>query len=316
MIPERVNIRIAPGSNLSIVNPLERRAAVLAAIRSYFASEGVIEVTTPVLRPDTVTDPHLKSIEVPGYGYLQTSPEYAMKILLAEFQCSMYQVCPAFRAGEVGNRHRQEFQMLEWYRCGFALENLMDDVARLIAATGDAVGLALKPPVRLSYRSLFEKNYSVNPHKADRASLLALCHEQGASHIDASSTDADCLDTLFSGIEPSLEGTMIVHGFPACQAALAVVRVNDEGDEVCERFEVYVDGIELANAYLELNDSKALRARFIDNNRQRARLRLPEIPLDEAFLDVADKVPPCAGIALGIDRLLMVLSGADNIEGV
>lgn len=295
-----------------------QRAALLAAIRSYFAANDVVEVVTRTLRPYSVTDPHLNSLAVEGEGYLQTSPEYAMKILLAAHGASMYQICPAFRGEERGARHQVEFQMLEWYRVGFSLSELMDDLLQLLMVAGAALDSAnvLAPVSKVSYRSLFEAKYRVNPHQAGLNELHELCVENGYYRPGDRVDKADCLDMLFSAIDRDLASPTIVYDYPVCQAALAETGRNTEGDVVCFRFELFAAGLEIANAYKELNNAGELRTRFAKNNERRKALSLPVMSLDEEFLSVVDRVPDCAGIALGIDRLLMALTGAQNISDV
>lgn len=296
---------------------VEQRGSLLAAIRTYFEGEDVLEVVTPLLRRHGVTDPYLQNIEVPGFGYLQTSPEYAMKELLAEHARSIYQICPAFRGGESGRHHRSEFQMLEWYRCGFTLAALMDDVAQLCLVAAGALGASgFTVPDRKTYRELFEAQYGLNPHGASLEQLLGLGRDAGGTHLDASSTRADCLDLLFSGIEPCLADPVFVTDYPACQAALARVEVNASGDQIARRFELYAAGLEIANAYDECNDSAELRRRLTANNQQRRAMGLAEMEIDTGLLDAVDRIPPCVGVALGVDRLVMVLTGTLDISEI
>jgi len=273
-----------------------------------------------VLRRFGTNDPHLASFVVPGFegdepGYLQTSPEHAMKCLLERERRSMFQICPAFRRGEKGSRHQAEFQMLEWYRCDYSLEELSEDLkALLVFIASDEqmrVSKGFEPPVTVTYRSLFEQHFGCNPHCLNRQDLVKL---SSAEHLDKNASLEDYFDALFSSlIEPTLQSPTIVVHYPECQAALATVSENAEGDMVSNRFELFSGGVELANAYHELGDPEELLRRFERNNAMRRVLGLPEMEPDSELLDCLGNMPPCAGIALGIDRLMMVLLGMTSL---
>lgn len=306
-----------PGATLDI---LRARARLNADIRSFFAARGVLEVETPLLCAATVTDLHLASFVVAGApGYLQTSPEFAMKRLLAAGSGPIYQLGKAFRAGDLGARHNPEFTLLEWYRPGFSLAQLMAETEALLLATlGEA--LAFTSCDRTTYRALFEARFALNPHAADVGVLRARVTAE-TSFGDAAALDAAaCLDLLFSScLEPALghERPLFVSDFPASQAALSRVIVNADGDRVAARCEVYVRGMELANGYDELLDSAEQRRRFAADNALRRERGLPEIPLDERLLAaLAQGLPACSGIALGVDRLLMLRTGATSLDEV
>jgi lysyl-tRNA synthetase class 2 len=278
------------------------------------------------LRAAGASDLHLQNltVELPGAtGYLQTSPEYAMKILLADYREDIYQICPAFRGGESGNRHLTEFQMLEWYRCGLSLVGLMDDLESLVNSV--IADLAADFPLvlsagrfrRVTYRELFEQSFGLNPHDAPRESLVQVASSVGLDHIGSDASVADCLDALFSTvIEPELAAPTLVFDYPAFQSALAEVGEGEQGDRVSRRFELFAGGLELANAYQELTDAEELRARFDENNRQRAQTDKPEVPADEELIEATSRMPACTGIALGMDRLAMVLLGEREISAV
>lgn len=295
-------------------------------VRQYFDQTGALEVTTPTLRVAGVSDVHLENLTVSlngGKGYLQTSPEYAMKVLLANYQRDLYQICPAFRGGEAGAKHRVEFQMLEWYRCGMKLPALMADLASLfralVAGLADDFDLAHEQDdlQRVSYRTLFEAKFHLNPHSASLLQLRQLTDHLDLKHLDQSANVSDCLDALFStSIEPALRQPTLVYDYPAVQCALADVSSGEQGDLVSQRFEFFAGGLELANAYQELTDAEELQRRLEENNRQRDKLGRPRVPLDEALIEATGRLPACAGIAMGIDRLAMVLLGADSIDAV
>lgn len=312
-------------------NRLSERAAVLSALRGFLSTHQCTEVTTPVLRPCSVTDPHIESVAAFGgdnlLGFLQTSPEYAMKQLLARGSGDIWQLGPVFRSGESGRLHETEFTMLEWYRCGWRLTDLMEEVVHLARTAADQLGAVADNarkalatlPERRTYRSLFERRFGCNPHVLDTDELRDLCTaELGAlaAHIHPATGRSGYLDALFSQlIEPSLQDPTFVTEFPIEQAALARVTVRD-GNPVALRFEFYWRGIELANGYDELDDSQALRTRFIDNNRLRRMIGAPEMSLDDGFLSLIDQLPGCVGVAMGVDRLHLVLVGARDLEEV
>ena len=301
---------------------LEARARLLRSIRQFLDERGVVEIVTPVMGKTGVPDLHIDSVVVEtasGRHYLQTSPEFFMKRLLAAGAGSIYQIGPVFRAGETGRRHNTEFQMLEWYRPGLSLQQLADETLELLGA---AFHGALPPASRRTYRELFEQRFGVNPHHVspDRLREVALAEFPGAcAHIDDhgdEGTRNDFLDVLFSGgVEPSMDGVTIVRDFPATQAALAEIHDVD-GDRVAKRFECFVDGVEIANAYSELTDGAELRRRFDEQNVMRAKRGKKTLEPDEKLIDAVNRMPVCSGIALGVDRLLQHIVGADSIDEV
>lgn len=300
---------------------LTRRAILLRAIREYFHEESVLEVVTPVLRDYGTSEIHLQNLSF-EHGYLQTSPEYAMKCLLAEIGGSIYQICPAFRGGESGQRHRSEFQMLEWYRVGYSLDELMTDLEHLLAAAMASLALpdtdaSTFPFRRFAYKELFHERFGICPHTASDSELRKLCQTLPDDHLDNGARRADLLDALFSlGVEPRLNEPTLVYDYPASQAALAEVKTDGDGCQVADRFECYLQGMEIANAYQELNDAAELRERFRENNVTRLKLGKPEVPDDVSLLNALGKMPACAGAALGVDRLLMALIGESDISRV
>ena len=298
---------------------LRLRADVLGRIRRFFAARAVLEVETPLLAPRTVTDLHIESIpaevELAGRSrrfYLQTSPEYAMKRLLAAGTGACYQICKSFRQGDAGARHNPEFTMLEWYRPGFSLEQLMDEVEQLLCEF-----LPLPAIARLSYRELFQRQFDINPHQIELESLRRLTAEKLA--LDAADLEAtDCLQLLLGqAIEPNLPEHCFIHDYPAAQAALARVETDRQGERVARRFELFCRGMELANGYDEALDAGELRARFTRDQRKRAELGRSTPEIDEKLLAALQHgMPACAGVAFGIDRLLMLTSGAQSIGEV
>lgn len=295
---------------------LRARAAMLAGIRAHFARAGVLEVETPALSRAAVTDVHLASVpaEVAGLGrmYLHTSPEYAMKRLLAAGLGDCYQVCRVYRDGEAGRWHNPEFTMVEWYRLGFDAARLMDDVEALVRAAL-APRRELGPFERITYREAVRRHAGVDPRSAAATGIAAALARQG---VDAPAAGRDeLLDLLVSTVVgPALgRGTAsFVHDYPASQAALA--RLNAADPAVAERFELYLDGIELANGFHELADAREQRTRFVADLDQRARRGLPAPPLDERLLAALDAgLPDCSGVALGFDRLVMAGLGLGSV---
>ncbi|MCB1669897.1 MAG: EF-P lysine aminoacylase GenX [Pseudomonadales bacterium] len=298
---------------------LQRRAVLLAEIREFFRQRQVLEVETPLLCATTATDPHLDSIRVTGvrYGdkgsyFLQTSPEFAMKKLLAAGSGSIFQICKAFRRDECGRRHNPEFTMLEWYRTGFDEHQLMDEVAELV---GRITGRPA--PERISYRQLFQRHLMLDPLTCDTEALLAAARR----HVEFDATGYgrdDLLQLLLAEVlEPALDRDCFVYDFPPSMAALARVTDDDQGTPVGRRFELFMDGMEIANGYWELTDASEQEQRFKTDMELRLQLQRDELPVDQELLAaLAAGLPDCAGVALGVDRLLMVATGADSIDAV
>lgn len=295
---------------------LEARARLLTQIRQFFADRGVLEVEVPLLAAATVTDPHIDSVQASCNGrtcYLQTSPEFAMKRLLASGSGPIYSLGKAFRNGESGRRHNPEFTMLEWYRPGFDDHRLMDEVETLIGAVMPLSGVE-----RLSYRELFLRHLGVDPHTAALGQLKALARQQVEIDWDDDNRDT-WLDILIThAIEPQLgAGLTFIYDYPATQAALARVCENNLGQPVARRFEAFVGGMELANGYWELTDNQEQARRFQADLVRRHELGLPAYPEDQRLLQaLAAGLPDTAGVALGVDRLLMLVNGAESLEEV
>ncbi len=299
------------------------RARILARIRRFFAERDVPEVETPLLSAATVTDPHLASLST-SYRrapkslaqslYLQTSPEYAMKRMLAAGSGPIYQICKAFRDGEAGRWHNPEFTLLEWYRPGYDHQRLMEEVDELVGSLLD------RPPAgRITYAAAFTQSVGVDPLAASDAVLARRVEALGLSAESITGLDRDgCLDFLFShGVQPVLagRGSVFVYDYPASQAALA--RTCPDNPLVAERFELLVDGVELANGYHELTDGVEQRRRFEEDRIARQQHGLIVPPLDERLLAALDHgLPDCAGVALGVDRLVMLAAGVTDIREV
>jgi len=301
---------------------LQARAILLQQIRAYFDTEQVLEVETPALSQFGVTDIHLQNLTVNSAFnsdqllYLQTSPEYAMKRLLASGSGSIYQISKAFRDDELGRFHNPEFTLLEWYRVGFDDIALMDDVERLLQQVLDC-----QPARRSSYQALFIEYLGVDPLAADALRTLksALANYPEVADLALKETDLDTLLQLAMAliIEPrcSSKQPLFVYDFPVSQAALA--KVNPHDPRTAKRFELYYQGIELANGFAELTCAKTQAERFAKDNAQREQLGLAPMAMDVNFLQALEAgLPECAGVALGIDRLLMLQLNADSIADV
>ena len=294
---------------------IRERARIYRQIRSFFNTRGCFEVDTPVLMPTTSTDVNIASIEVPVADklfYLQTSPEFAMKRLLAADCGSIFQICHAFRQGESGRLHNPEFSMLEWYRVGYDYRQLMDEVELLITT--------LSPRQcsfsRISYKDLFRQVLDLEIDKVTLEDLRGQCAKMVADTINTELDFDQCLDLLLGMvIAPTMQGYQFVYDYPLSQAALA--RVNADDNSVAERFELFFDGIELANGFSELIDADQQRSRFSRDNKARREKGLPQYQIDEHLLSALESgMDDCAGVALGLDRLLMVLLGLDSIDQV
>ncbi len=321
--PAPANIRAAPLNPDRQVNwlpsaglpQLQARAQLFQQIRDFFRDRQVLEVDTPLLCSAGVTDPAIEpltvigGLSVPATRYLQTSPEYAMKRLLAAGSGPIYQLGKAFRDGEAGRRHNPEFTMLEWYRPGFDHHQLMAEVAALMQHC-----LGRDEWRKVSYRELFQQTLDIDPFTAGVSQLRDCARSR--IEVEFDSDDADLwLDLLMSHIiEPGLSGLCFVYDYPATQAALAQLRETEDA-VVAERFELYIDGVELANGYHELGDARELQQRFERDNARRVANRQSPRPLDERFLAaMVAGMPACSGVALGVDRLLSIATGEADIR--
>jgi lysyl-tRNA synthetase class 2 len=308
------------------IDTLKLRARMLQRVRGFFAERDVLEVETPILSRAATTDPNLASLASrytgPGYArglalHLHTSPEFAMKRLLAAGSGPIFQLCKVFRDGEAGRLHNPEFTMLEWYRPGFDHHRLMDEVAALVAC---ALARAPGAIEKLSYRDAFLRHAALDPHTAPIDAFAAAARAHGTSvPTDMPRDDADpWRDLLLTHlIEPQLgRGRLtFLYDYPASQAALAHIR--DEAVPVGERFELYMEGIEIANGFHELGDAGEQERRFRADLEHRRDRNLPPVPMDERLLAaLADGLPDCAGVALGFDRLVMLAAGARSIDEV
>ncbi len=300
---------------------LRLRAEMLAQIRAFFSAREVLEVETPLLAAASVTDLHLQALSCryrgPGADggrelFLQTSPEFAMKRLLAAGSGPIFQICKAVRDGEAGRRHNPEFTILEWYRPGWDHHRLMDEIDELL---GEILGT--RPGERLTYAEAFERYAAIDPHSASDEALRLRVEALGMDSTDGLRRD-DLLDLILTHvIEPKLGHCQptLIHDYPASQASLARVRPGDPS--LADRFEVFAEGVELANGYHELVDPEEQRRRFEADLEARLHAGLREVPIDERLLAALEHgLPDCAGVALGLDRLLMLKAGTRDIADV
>jgi lysyl-tRNA synthetase class 2 len=301
---------------------LAQRAALLATVRQFFKARSVLEVETPMLVNAAVTDVNLRPVEL-ALGerrlFLQTSPEYAMKRLLAAGMGDVYQLCKVVRGDERSRVHNPEFTMLEWYRVGFEITGLIREVAALLDALVTRAGGTARALRQVTYREVFQTSLQVDPLEASTEDLAKIAAAHGLTGHNLTELDRDeLLDFLMGAvIGPTLgrgEWLALTH-YPASQAALA--QLDPADPRVALRFEIYADGIELANGFQELADANEQRARFMADNAARCAQGLPEMPIDEPLLAALEAgLPACSGVALGFDRAMMVAVGAKRIDEV
>ena len=298
------------------IETLRARANVLHEIRQFFHHKNVLEVETPVLSRHTVTDPHLHSLSA-DYPltkekfYFQTSPEYHMKRLLCAGSDSIFQLCKSFRLDEHGRIHNPEFTMLEWYRINFNHHQLMDEIEELLS-----VILNIKPAERYSYQAIFQKYLQCDPFATNVETLKTLAHQHDLNSPDLGDDLDAWLMFLFSFIiEPQLITATFIVDFPITQAALA--KKNENDPRIGDRFELYINGMEIANGFYELSNAKEQRTRFETDLAKRKQLGYEPIEIDERFLAALEHgLPDCSGVALGVDRLVMLALNKQTIDEV
>jgi len=291
-----------------LVQAARFRHEMFGRVRKFFDRRDLTEVRTALVSASGVTDVHVTGVQLADGRYLRTSPEYTHKQLLAEGVGDLWELGAVFRAGEHGRLHREEFLMLEWYRVGWHWRDLAAEVIDLMRDLDHDDRLP-DTVVYRSWRELARETLGFDPLAASAELPAAL--REAPDGLDF----PEQLDWLFSiHMQPALagRGIVVVHDFPACQAALA--RLDPGNAEIAQRFEVMVDGIELANGYQELTDAEEQAARFAEDNRRRKKLGLPAMQADDELLEALRRgLPDCAGVALGFDRLLMLLAGVSDI---
>lgn len=308
------------------IDNLRLRAQILDDIRRFFSARAVLEVETPLLSYCSGTDPQLDffttdycSPPLQHTLYLQTSPEFAMKRLLAAGSGSIYQIGKAFRNGESGRFHNPEFTLLEWYRVGFSLPQLMDEIVELLNILFNG-RKALKPAQRISYQTLFQRYTGLNPldfSYQDYCTYARDKHMPEAVSI-CGYDHALWLDFIFSHVVQSQLGenaVYMVYGYPVCQSSLA--RINEYNSNITDRVEVFINGIELGNGYYELTDAKEQDRRFDDEITIRQQRNRPGAVKNKHFIAALEAgLPECSGMAIGLDRLLMLLTNSASIDDV
>lgn len=301
-------MRWRPSASLAT---LKARAELFARVRAFFAQRGVLEVDTPVLSAHATVDVHVDSLRTTDARWLQTSPEFPMKRLLAAGSGPIWQLCHVFRAGDEGRHHNPEFTMLEWYRPGWDHHRLMDEVAELLAALGAPAATTR----RLTYREAWREHAGVDPFDAGDAELAQVLRDRAAPPAAALLDRDGWLDFgMGCVVGPRLgrDAPCFVQDFPASQAALA--RVRPGHPPVAERFELFWQGLELANGFHELTDAREQLRRFQADQARRLEAGKIAPPFDANLVAALEAgLPDCAGVALGIDRLLMLLLGLPDV---
>ncbi|MCE1226206.1 MAG: EF-P lysine aminoacylase GenX [Geobacteraceae bacterium] len=293
---------------MSQCDNLHSRAQVLQAIRQFFSEQGFLEVETPVRIPANAPEEYIDPVPTLTWQ-LQTSPEICMKRLLCRGYDKLFQICRCWRSDERGSRHLSEFTMLEWYRSNADYHDLMQDCRGLLQHVADSC----------TPDSCFTRNHSkIDPHATWQHISVQEAFLRFAKADTLASVENGLFDELLTGlVEPAFEKfnvPVILRDYPAQLAALA--RLHADQPDLAERFELYVGGLELANGFSELTDPQEQRRRFIEANQVRKQMGKPELPLPEPFLSELTAMPPSAGIALGVDRLVMLTVGADSIDQV
>ena len=298
---------------------LHKRAELYQSIRLFFAEKGVLEVDTPILSQSASCDVNLDSFSTTFNQrpyYLQTSPEFSMKRLLASGSGSIFQIAKSFRQGESGRYHNPEFALLEWYRLEFKMNDLIEEVVELLMNCFNE-NLSFSS---VSYERLFHRYTNINPHQATTEELLAYAASEGNPEMASVCGDSlsNCLDYVFSQyIQPKLKLNLvyIVTDYPVCMAMLA--KLSDQKLPTAKRFEVYFKNIELANGYEELTDAEEQQQRFQQELKERADNGVDSVPMDGYLLAAMEHgLPNCSGVALGLDRLLMLMTNAASIDEV
>lgn len=309
------NIDWQPSAKLKT---LQIRAQILADIRKYFAENEVLEVETPILSQATSTDPNIESFRStyygPGYAqgrdvYLHTSPEFAMKRLLAAGSGAIYQLCKVFRQGELGNMHNPEFTLLEWYRPGFGQYDLMAEIEDLLTLLLTPY-IELKTTETISYQQAFFNKLSIDPLSASIDDLRECAIQNGLKVSLSDQQDTDFfLDYLLSQkVQPGLGQQCLTFlvDFPASQSSLACI--NPHNPQVSERFELFLHGVELANGYHELANAHQQYGRMQQEILRRKIQKKHLVPIDDRFMAaLTHGLPNCSGVAVGIDRLILLI---------
>ena len=307
------------------IETLKQRARILQNVRAFFAERNVLEVQVPSITSASVTEVHIDSIPIEllsGKAYLHTSPEYPMKRLLAAGIGDIYYLGSVFRQGESGGRHNPEFTMLEWYRLDFELEYLITEIIDLT----EKIIPNISSIQTFTYAELLSEYTGVDVFTTSPDEIKEVLSSKGIDFPQDLENDVDLyLDLLVSTVifpefdnkNPSEKVITVIKEYPKSQAALAQIRLDKKGREVAARFEVFVDGLEIANGYQEVQDADELEARFVQDNLRRKSLNKSEMPIDNYLLDaMRSGLPNCSGVALGFDRLVMLALDKNDIKDV
>ena len=297
---------------------LRVRARCLQQVRAFFEDRQVLEVETPILSAASVPDPYIESLQTNVYQqpqYLQTSPELYMKRLLAAGSGPIYQIARVFRDAECGRLHNPEFTLIEWYRPGFTQQQLMREVLDLVIHLCDLDEQDAQLQTT-SYGALFQQTTGVNPLQEDWQAFNAFCQSNQLQCPIAGDDWSAAMDWVLSTvIQPGMQGLLFVYDYPATQASLA--RLDEHDPTIAKRFELFIDGIEMANGFEELTDAGQQRQRFEQENAVRRSRGLTAVSLDDLFLAALQAgLPETSGVALGLDRLLMWKTGSDKVQDV
>ncbi|MGL1901197.1 MAG: EF-P lysine aminoacylase EpmA [Fibrobacterales bacterium] len=306
------------------IETARKRADLIHKIRSFFHAIDVLEVETPILSRGSGLDPYIDVYDTDHYidgtetpkekRYLSTSPEFFMKRMLAAGYPSIFQICKAFRNGESGPIHNPEFTILEWYRVGMSYRELIVEVMDLVNELGD-----FGPYSVITYRDAFLNYLKVDPHKLTVNCAMSLAEAHDLPTIESDNIDEWLIYILSQCVEPNLgkDGPELLCDYPASQAALAQTYTDQYDTLVAKRFELYINGVELCNGYEELIDPKEQERRFTDDVEKRKELGKRILSKDDFFLDALQSgVPQCAGVAIGLDRLIMLILGEEDLSKV
>jgi len=298
---------------------LQLRARLLQAARNFFAARGVLEVTTPALVADTVSDPHTEGLQLLDGQWLRTSPEYHLKRLLSAYGHDIYEIGPVFRGDDASSHHQPEFTMIEWYRQSMTADQVATETVELINELLVAAGQTARPIKTQSYSEIFVQHCGFNPLTADITTIKAAAERLITGPItgliDEPSGWLDLLAGAYVFPQLGKNCIQIVTDYPASQAMLA--RLDPGNPALAQRFEIFADGMELANGYAELTDAAEQAARFVTDNAVRKELAKPRVNPDQRLLAALEAgLPECAGVALGFDRLIMLAADAAHIREV
>lgn len=333
---------------------LRQRDALMQSIRQHFQASNSLEVSTPSMSVAATTDPHIDSFTVTDAGktlWMHTSPEFPMKRLLAAYKVDIHQIACVYRQNETGRHHNREFSLLEWYRVGFSLEQLIEEATTLINDASIALGQAIRSVRIVSYQDAVKTLCGVYPDQLELSDIMAVfthnkrsfpdslrvavrtddrVDRSGDTHLDERLnewTDADALQALDAAMTLMVDEFIVnefiddeitvLIDYPASQASLARTCLHDNGQVIARRAEIFIGSVELANGFEELTDAKEQLYRFENDNRQRQQCAKPETPIDQRLIAALScGIPDCAGMAMGLDRLLMVLTGHSELSRV